>query len=102
MAPPLERSIYLASRSPRRRELLAHIGVRFTLLLFRARPATDPELSEDALPGEAPRGFVSGVGSISAQAGWQRPLDRRQPMAPVLAADTTVALDGRLFGKAAN
>ena len=99
---PHDRSIYLASRSPRRRELLAHIGVRFTLLLFRARPATDPELSEDALPGEAPRDYVTRVARIKAQAGWQRLLTRRLPVAPVLAADTTVALDGRLFGKAAN
>lgn len=99
---PHHRSIYLASRSPRRRELLTHIGVRFTLLLFRAQPATDPELSEDALPGEAPRDYVTRVARIKARLGWQRLLERRQPLAPVLAADTTVALDGRIFGKAAN
>ena len=53
MAGPLERGVYLASRSPRRRELLAQIGVRFHLLLFRARPGQDVEVDETPLAGEA-------------------------------------------------
>lgn len=102
MVSPLDRSIYLASRSPRRRELLAHIGVKFNLLLFRAQPASDPELSETVLPGERPRDYVVRVARVKAEAGWLRMLERRLPQAPVLAADTTVALDDRIFGKAAD
>lgn len=100
MAWPPDRSIYLASRSPRRRELLSDIGVRFHLLLFRAPPGTGPEVSEAVLPDEAPRDYVMRVARAKAEAGWQRMLERRLPQAPVLAADTTVALDGRIFGKA--
>jgi septum formation protein len=102
MVSPLDRSIYLASRSPRRRELLAHIGVKFNLLLFRAQPASDPEVSEAMLPGERPRDYVMRVARVKAEAGWLRMLERRLPQAPVLAADTTVALDDRIFGKAAD
>ena len=50
--------IYLASRSPRRRELLAQIGVRFDLLLFRNSPREDAEVSEAWLPGETPEAYV--------------------------------------------
>jgi len=102
MAWPSDRSIYLASRSPRRRELLALIGVRFHLLLFRAQPASDPEVGEEVLPGEAPRDYVRRVARAKAEAGWRRMHERRLPPAPVLAADTTVTLDGRIFGKAAD
>ena len=47
MAGPIERGIYLASRSPRRRELLSQIGVRYHLLLFRERMGELPEVNED-------------------------------------------------------
>ncbi|MGH8675910.1 MAG: Maf family protein, partial [Burkholderiales bacterium] len=55
---PYARSIYLASRSPRRRELLAQFGTPFHLLLFRSRPDASPELSEDAHAGESPGDYV--------------------------------------------
>ena len=97
-----ERGIYLASRSPRRRELLAQIGVRFHLLLFRALAPADPEVDEAALAGEAPRDYVTRVARAKAEAGWRRMLQRNLPRAPVLAADTTVAVDGRILGKPAN
>ncbi|TAK40677.1 MAG: septum formation inhibitor Maf [Betaproteobacteria bacterium] len=102
MAWPPERSIYLASRSPRRRELLAHIGVKYHLLLFRARPGSEPEVSEAVLPGEPARDYVTRVARLKADAGWLRMQQRRLPHAPVLAADTTVVLDGRILGKAAD
>jgi len=97
----LDRSIYLASRSPRRRELLSQIGVRFQLLLFRDNPETDPELDEAVLPGETPGGYVERVARAKAQAGWRRLEQRSLPRAAVLAADTTVAIDGRVLGKPA-
>jgi nucleoside triphosphate pyrophosphatase len=96
------RSIYLASRSPRRRELLAQLGVPFHLLMFRSRTDAGPELSEDVQPGEAPGDYVMRIAREKALSGWTRMQQRRLPAAPVLAADTTVALEGRIFGKPAD
>ena len=59
--------IYLASRSPRRRELLAQVGVRFDLLLFRLPPRDDAEVSEDWLPGETPEAYVQRLGASRLQ-----------------------------------
>jgi septum formation protein len=102
MIGPIERGVYLASRSPRRRELLSQIGVRFHLLLFRARPGEDPDVDERPFEGEAPDAYVERVARAKAESGWQRMLQRNLPHAPVLAADTTVALDGRIYGKPAD
>src|SRR5918911_2916297 len=101
MVTPLERGVYLASRSPRRRELLAQIGVRFHLLLFRSRPGEDPDVDERPLGNEAPDRYVERLARAKADAGWRRMLQRNLPPAPVLAADTTVALEGHIFGKPA-
>ena len=98
----IDRGIYLASRSPRRRELLGHIGVKFHLLLFRNRPGTAPDVDEDPLADEDPRDYVMRVARAKAAAGWQRMLERNLPRAPVLAADTTVALGKRIYGKPAS
>jgi septum formation protein len=95
----LDRSIYLASRSPRRRELLGHIGVKFHLLLFRNRAGAAPDIEEAPQPGEDPRDYVMRLARAKAAVGWKRMLERNLPLAPVLAADTTVALEGRIFGK---
>jgi septum formation protein len=102
MAGPIERGIYLASRSPRRRELLAQIGVRYNLLLFRSRPESRDDVNEDPLAAEAPAAYVERVARAKAETGWQRVMQRNLPQLPVLAADTTVALDGRIFGKPAS
>jgi septum formation protein len=99
MIPIPERGIYLASRSPRRRELLSQVGVRYHLLLFRERVGENPDVDESVLPGEAPGAYVERMARAKAEAGWRRMLQRNLPPAPVLAADTTVALDGRIFGK---
>ena len=101
MVAPLDRSIYLASRSPRRRELLSQIGVRFHLLLFR-EPHADPDLDETVLSGETPTAYVERVARAKAHAGWKRIGQRNLPRAAVLAADTTVALEGRILGKPAD
>ena len=75
----LDRSIYLASRSPRRRELLGHIGVKFHLLLFRNRPGAAPDVDEAPLAGENPRDYVMRVARDKAAAGWKRMLERSLP-----------------------
>ena len=99
MISPVDRGIYLASRSPRRRELLSQIGVRYHLLLFRARPDAPPDVDETLHPGEAPDAYVERVARAKAEAGWKLLRLRNLPLAPVLAADTTVALDGTIFAK---
>jgi septum formation protein len=94
-----DRSIYLASRSPRRRELLAQIGVRYHLLLFRDKPEGDPELDEPPLAGEAPRAYVERLARAKAQRAGSAGAAHRRAR---LLADTTVALDGRILGKPAD
>ncbi|MGH8669353.1 MAG: Maf family protein [Burkholderiales bacterium] len=102
MISPVDRGIYLASRSPRRRELLSQIGVRYHLLLFRARPEAPPDVDENLLPGEAPDAYVERVARAKAEAGWKLLRLRNLPLAPVLAADTTVALGSTIFAKPAD
>jgi septum formation protein len=97
-----ERGIYLASRSPRRRELLSQIGVRYHLLLFRERVGEKPDVDESVLDGEAPAAYVERMARAKADTGWRRMLQRNLPPAPVLAADTTVALESRIYGKPEN
>ena len=102
MITQIDRGIYLASRSPRRRELLSQIGVRFQVLMFRDTPETDPELGEAVLQGETPAVYVERVARAKAHAGWRRLEQRNLPRAAVLAADTTVAIDDRILGKPAD
>ena len=99
MIGPLERGVYLASRSPRRRELLTQIAVRFHLLLFRDRPGEGLDVDEISMPDEAPDVYVVRMARSKAEAGWRRMTQRNLPLSPVLAADTTVALGNRIFVK---
>ena len=84
-----DRSIYLASGSPRRRELLQQIGVSFRVI--------GADLDETALQGEPALAYVSRLARAKAAVGWERSRDSGD--APVLAADTAVVLDGRILGK---
>lgn len=92
--------IYLASTSPRRQELLAQIGVRFELLL--PDPDEDAEALEAFRPGESPTRYVERVTLAKAAAAWERLARRGLPPAPILAADTTVAIGGRILAKPAD
>ncbi len=95
--------IYLASRSPRRRELLAQIGVKFEPLLFREGTRQDSDTDESARPGEQPDAYVRRVTRLKSQAAWQRVVMRRGLQhKPVLAADTTVVLGNEILGKPAD
>lgn len=92
--------IYLASRSPRRRELLAQIGVKYEPLLFREGSRQDADTDEAQHPGEDADAYVRRVTQMKAEAAWQRIVMRRGlRRMPVLAADTTVALDGMILAK---
>ncbi len=92
--------IYLASRSPRRRELLSQIGVRFEPLMFREGSRQEADTDEAPLAGEQPGDYVRRVTLMKAEAAWQRVVRRRGlKRLPVLAADTTVELAGEILGK---
>lgn len=94
--------IYLASRSPRRRELLKQLGVSFEMLLLREHSARVPDVNEEVKAGESPDRYVERVCRTKAEIGWLRVLQRSLPRLPVLAADTTVCIGERVFGKPAN
>lgn len=95
----LDQKIYLASKSPRRRELLRQIGVEFEILLLREIAGRGGAVCEDPLPGEAPDVYVKRIAREKAESGWSAVQMRRLPLRPVLAADTTVTIDGRILGK---
>ncbi len=96
---PTDQKIYLASKSPRRRELLRQIGVEFEILMLRETPGREGAVSEDPLPGEAPDAYVQRIARIKALAGRDAMHFRRLPQRPLLAADTTVTIDGQILGK---
>jgi septum formation protein len=89
--------IYLASQSPRRRQLLEQIGVRHELLLPGADE--DAEGLEAVLPGEAPADYVQRVTGLKLDAAVARHARRGLPPAPILCSDTTVALGRTILGK---
>ena len=94
-------TVYLASASPRRQDLLRQVGVPFALLA--PLPEEDSEALEAALPGETAADYVQRVTRLKLEAARER-LARRHPgqaaeSALLLCADTTVTLDGRLYGK---
>lgn len=89
-----DRKIYLASRSPRRSELLQQLGVEFEVL--------PPDVNESPLPREAPADYVRRITRIKAEVGWMQVVERKLPRRPLLAADTAVALRRHIFGKPAD
>jgi septum formation protein len=84
-----KKHIYLASASPRRRELLQQIGIEFTLLKV--------DVDETPLPGELPEAFVRRLALEKARAG--RAQLAADDDTPVLGADTAVVIDGTIMGK---
>ena len=92
--------IYLASQSPRRRQLLEQLGVRYELLLPDADE--DPEALEAVLKNEAPASYVKRVTALKLDAALVRLERRKLPTAPVLCSDTTVTLNRTIYGKPEN
>ena len=90
--------IYLASRSPRRRELLGQIGVEHEVLTQRIKAERGPDVNEDPLPGEKPRDYVMRVCRDKVEYGWLRVVQRKLPLRGVLAADTTVCIGDEILG----
>jgi len=92
--------VYLASQSPRRRQLLQQIGVRFELLL--PDDSEDAEALELVRPGETPEAYVRRVTRAKLIAARARLRRRGLAEAPILAADTTVAMGRAILGKPAD
>ncbi|MCO5123900.1 MAG: Maf family nucleotide pyrophosphatase [Rhizobacter sp.] len=92
--------IYLASQSPRRRELLDQLGVRHVPLLADA--GEDVEALEATRAGELPAAYVERVTRAKLDAARRRLVRRGLVPAPILCADTTVALGRRILGKPAD
>ena len=94
--------LYLASRSPRRQELLRQIGVDFDELRLREAPGRDPDIVEGPREAESAPDYVKRIARTKANVGWERMTERGLPARPVLGADTEVVLDGHIFGKPAD
>ena len=84
--------LHLASQSPRRRELLARLGLAFGVL--------DIDITEQRQPEEAPEDYVRRVAREKAGAGLLQVM--QAPDVLVIGADTEVVLDGEVFGKPAD
>jgi septum formation protein len=97
----VDKRIYLASQSPRRRELLKQIGVAFDMLPLRA-VAGRMDVVEIPQPGEAAADFAQRMASEKAACGWRAVNARHLLRFPVLGADTVVELDGDILGKPAD
>ena len=93
----MNRFVYLASQSPRRRQLLEQLGVAYELLL--PEPHEDAEALEAVLPHEAPLAYVKRVTQLKLDAALARHQRQGLPTAPVLCSDTTVALGRVILGK---
>ena len=96
----MSRFLYLASQSPRRRQLLEQLGVRYELLL--PKPGEDTESLEAVRPDEAPAAYVRRVTRLKLDAAITRMEQRRLPPAPILCSDTTVAFGRTIYGKPAD
>ncbi|HBU29907.1 MAG: septum formation protein Maf [Thiobacillus sp. GWE1_62_9] len=97
----VDKRIYLASQSPRRRELLRQIGIAFDMLPLRA-VAGRMDVVEVPLPDESAPDFAQRMATEKAACGW-RAVDMRHLLRfPVLGADTVVELDGDILGKPAD
>lgn len=95
-------TIWLASKSPRRAELLEGMGVPFEVLQFTDDAGTQYEVDESVHPGEPPRDYVRRVALDKALHALSYVRDRQLVARPLLSADTTVALGERILGKPAD
>ena len=92
--------VYLASQSPRRRQLLEQIGVRHELLVADADE--DVEALEATRAGELPARYVERVTRAKLRAAIARHVKRRLAPAPIVCADTAVAIGTTILGKPAD
>lgn len=83
--------IYLASKSPRRKELLAQMGVDFEVLRV--------DIPEIITSNETPEMYSKRITEDKLDAAWEKILKEKLPLMPVLCADTEVILDNMILGK---
>jgi len=95
-------SVYLASKSQRRQELLQQLGVEFELLQLREAAGRRRDVVEEPRKDEPPAEYVKRIARTKAAVGWHRMGRRELTPRPVLAADTEVVLDGAPVGKPAD
>lgn len=95
------RNLYLASQSPRRLELLRQVGLSPMVLPLRSSPDR-ADVDETPLPDEPGMDYVLRLARMKIEAGVSAQQARHLPPWPILAADTTVTLDGRILGKPAH
>ncbi|MBS0313766.1 MAG: septum formation inhibitor Maf [Burkholderiales bacterium] len=91
--------IYLASKSPRRLELLQQMGVACKTVLLREESNRNRDIDESPLAGENPFIYVERMAKMKAEIGMLRARQRGLPSMPLLAADTIVVFNGSIFGK---
>jgi len=96
------KNIYLASRSPRRRELLKQIGIAFQVVQLREDSRRGADVDETPNKDEAPADYALRIARAKAELAVHYLQRRSQQRWPVLAADTTVALEGAILGKPAD
>lgn len=94
--------IWLASKSPRRAELLTDMGVPFEVLQFTDGGGARYEVDESVMPEEPPRDYVRRVALDKALHAVSYVRERGLEERPLLTADTTVAIDNRILGKPAD
>ena len=92
-------SVYLASKSPRRQELLRQLGIEFDELLLREAPGRRRDIVEARRKDEPPHEYVKRIARLKASIGWHRMKRRGLTPKPVLGADTEVVLEGAVLGK---
>lgn len=97
----MSKRLYLASQSPRRLELLRQVGLEPTVLPLRSSPGR-VDVDETPYPDEPAQDYVLRLARMKAAAGIVAQAGRRLPLWPILAADTTVTLDGGILGKPAD
>jgi septum formation protein len=101
--PKVIRKIYLASKSPRRRELLRQIGIDYELLLLNSQDQERADtINEAILPNEEPIDYIKRVSKEKADYAWRSLEHRRLLARPILTADTTVVIDKKILGKPQN
>jgi septum formation protein len=92
-------ALYLASRSPRRQDLLRQLTLDFEILRLREASGRQRDVLEVAHDGEPALHYIERIARTKAAVGAQQMLRRGLPPRPVLGADTEVVLDGTIFGK---
>ena len=96
---PASNTFYLASKSPRRKEILEQLGFRPVILASNDHTLRNFQGDEVQLPGEAPEDYVVRIAQEKALIAFEKIQHEKRPVLPVLSADTTVIAQGQILGK---